>query len=410
MCAKSRNPSPHPKFIKKGGDSQVIYVGIDIHKEKCVASFVDVGTGSIWVVHFFATKPSIEAFARNHLGKDMVVGLEATSNTWFVATLLNKYVDKVIMVAPQKHRSRIKTDERDAQQIALSLAQRTYKACWTPTFSIYILRQLLGYWMNLQKGINILKNRLRATLMANGIALSQLTPFSKRGREEIEKKLKTLPRFIAWEISSLLKRLDTAESEKCQLESLLADIAKDEPLVHLLITIPGISFVSALFILSEIGDINRFGSPKKLVNYAGLCPSLYQSGERSYGGGITKVGRKRLRWILVQAANNAIRVEGRIRKFYLRLRDKKHHNVAVVACARKMLVIIWHMLKSGEIYKDCVERLYKKKARIMESETKEVPTVSLTHLISQLSDFLNREEADDLTSEAELREEVVKIS
>lgn len=387
-----------------------VYVGVDAHKEKCVACFLDTTSGESWTVEFLTRKKDIETFAQQWLRKDMVVGLEATSNAWFIAVTLAKYVRKVIMVEPRRFHDGVKTDQKDAERLAISLAQGTYKACWIPNVQTHVLRRIAGYWTDLRKEINRTKNRLHATLTTYGITLSNKTPFSKKGREELEEIIKTLPKFIAYEIISTLKRLDLAEEIKEELENLLAEIAKEEPLVHLLVTIPGISFVSALFVLSEIGDIKRFNTPGKLVRYAGLCPSLHQSGGKSYSGGITKAGRKRLRWILTQAANNAIRVEGRIRNFYLRLRDRKHHNVAIVATARKMLVIIWHMLQKGEIFRDCIERLYKKKARLMEKKAANAPAISLPDLIAQLMDFLHKEEADTPTGKAELWEEVVKMS
>jgi len=105
-----------------------------------------------------------------------------------------------------------------------------------------------------------------------------------------------------------------------------------------------------LLIKSEIGDINRFPNKFKLVSYAGLCPSIKQSGNKEIRGHITKQGSRMLRWILIQCANVAIRHDDYLRSFYLRIKRRRGHNIAIVATARKMLVCIYFMLKRKEVY------------------------------------------------------------
>jgi transposase len=396
------------KLVKKCKKYQV-FVGIDIHERLCVAAILNILTGEAKYVEFFTTKASIMAFAKAHLQKNMVVGIEATSNSFFVASILKEYVAEVIMLTPEKHKDGMKTDKIDAYRIAVSLAQGTFNPCWIPPDDIQSLRELIGLWMALNDLIIRLKNRIYAVLMAYGIKVSSKDLSSKKAEEEIRQAIEKLPFCAAYKLSKNFKNLKSAEEDKEELSYYLANIAKDNPQVHLLITIPGISFVAALVIISEIGDISRFSSPKRLTKYAGLTPAIYQSGKRSYTGGITKAGRRRLRWILVQAANNAVRVEGRLRKFYLRLKEKKGHNKAIVACARKLLTIIWYMLTKGEVYRDCLERLYTKKKRITEKKAEKFVAPLLSDLASEVIEFLRREDAPPPTIEnAEVIERLVK--
>ena len=76
----------------------------------------------------------------------------------------------------------------------------------------------------------------------------------------------------------------------------------------------GIDYFSAMMISCEIGDLNRFSSPQKLVSWAGLCPSVHQSGNSLYMGRM-KDGNKKVRWILIEAANTASRTDDRLRNF-----------------------------------------------------------------------------------------------
>ena len=82
-------------------------------------------------------------------------------------------------------------------------------------------------------------------------------------------------------------------------DAYLRFVARDNLVVQTLISMPGIDVIAALYLVAEIGNQSGFPSPKKLAKYAGLVPSLYQSGERSRNGRITKAGRNLLRWIMV---------------------------------------------------------------------------------------------------------------
>jgi transposase len=113
---------------------------------------------------------------------------------------------------------------------------------------------------------------------------------------------------------------------------------------------PGIGNVASIVIAAEIGEIERFSSPRKLCNYSGLVPGISQSGMKSYKTGITKQGSKLLRWMLIQCAQIAIRKENRFQRYFYRIKGKKHRNVAITAVARKMLYIIWFMLTNNEPY------------------------------------------------------------
>ena len=114
--------------------------------------------------------------------------------------------------------------------------------------------------------------------------------------------------------------------------------------VPYLLQLPGIGLVTAMTILSAIGEIERFPTAKKLVGYAGLGAKVHASGQTHRSGGITKQGRKELRRVLIEAAWIAVRYDQHWREQFERLayrigRAKSHR-----AIARKLLVVIWHVL------------------------------------------------------------------
>jgi len=120
----------------------------------------------------------------------------------------------------------------------------------------------------------------------------------------------------------------------------------------LLKSIPGVSTFSALVILAEMGDVNRFPDEKKIFSYAGLVPSVHKSGDKAYYGHITKRGSKYLRWILVECARIHVRkCNSEITEFYRKLKRKgKHENVAIIGAAIKLLQTIYYMHKKRESF------------------------------------------------------------
>ena len=157
--------------------------------------------------------------------------------------------------------------------------------------------------------------------------------------------------------ASLSRHIDTFTAK-------IASIAKDDQRVRLLMTIPGIDYLTALTIIAEIADIKRFSTPWKLVGYAGLACSQRDTGDKKRRGPITKQGSKWLRYAMVEAANTAIRCDERLKQFHDRIAPRRGPQKARVATAKEMLVIVWHMLTKSEPYRgmnrETVERKYER--------------------------------------------------
>src|SRR3982750_2562786 len=137
--------------------------------------------------------------------------------------------------------------------------------------------------------------------------------------------------------------------------------------VKRLMTIPGVDATVALSIVAAVGDFARFGTPTKLVRYLGLNPRVKQSGgQPAAHGPITKQGRSHARGMLVEAAWVAVKTPGPLRAFYERVRARRGMQIAVVATARKLAVLCWHMIARGEDYAFARPSLTAKKLRALE--------------------------------------------
>ena len=160
-----------------------------------------------------------------------------------------------------------------------------------------------------------------------------------------------------------LRLLANIEEELTATTDLIAKHAYHCPEVKLLMTIPGVDFTVAETVLSALGDIHRFPSADRAASYLGLVPSTHQSGENCYHGHITKQGSGHARWMLVQAAQHFDKHPGPVGVFFRRLSKKKNRNVAVVATARKLVTIAWHMLNNNEPYRYALPRTTQAKMR-----------------------------------------------
>lgn len=321
---------------------------MDIHKKYSYAAVVDETGEIIEERRVENSRESLEKFASKYKGAKAVI--EATSNYRFIYDVLEKYM-KVKLAHPYKTRiiaeARIKNDRLDAKMLVHLLRANLIAESYVPPKEVRELRDLTRMRKSLIEDRNRLKNRVHAILSRNGI-FDYPNPFTKKGREHLENL--DIPEIDRELLNANLSIINRINEEIKKIDGIIKEKAKEDNDAILLTTIPGISYYAALLIKSEIGDINRFPNKFKLISYAGLCPSVKQSGSKEIKGHITKQGSRKLRWILIQCANVAIRHDEYLRNFYLRIRRRRGHNIAIVATARKMLVCIYFMLKRKEVY------------------------------------------------------------
>ena len=148
-----------------------------------------------------------------------------------------------------------------------------------------------------------------------------------------------------------LAALDAMEEELTEAERALAAACLGDDGIRRLMTIGGINMPVAAIVLSAIGDISRFSSAERLVSYLGLDPRVRQSGDKpAQHGRSSKQGRAPARGMLVQAAWAAATTPGPLHAFFVRIQNRKGKQVAAVATARKIAVLVWHLLTKQEDY------------------------------------------------------------
>ena len=334
--------------------AMVRFVGLDVHTSAIEACVLDPSGQVLLRCRFPTSREEILAFANKHLGAEDEVCLEATTNTWAVARLLRPKVARVAISNPLTTKaiaqSRVKTDKVDAEVLAQLLRTGFLPEVWQPDEVTQRYRTLCSRRASLVADRTGVKNRIHAVLHQSLIQCPYSRLFSKKGLAWLQQEapLDELGREL---VESDLRVLDAIEAEIERLDKQLAQSAWQEDSVRLLMTIPGIDYTVAMGIMAAIGDHRRFNDPDKMASYFGLVSRTKQSGDKSYHGPITKQGSSHGRWLLIQAAQHLGRHPGPLGAFFRRLKKRKNHNVAVTATARKMVVIIWHMLKNNEPYR-----------------------------------------------------------
>ena len=330
----------------------IIHVGVDLHKSFCLVVSMDE-KGNILEKKKVSNSPEELTGYFKRYPKETKVVVEATGNWMFFYETIEHYLPNITLAHPLKIKAiaeaKIKTDTIDASTLAHLSRAGLIASAYIPNRQTRDLRELLRYRASLVAQRTSLKCKIHAVLIKNGCHIEVSDVFGKKGMEW----LRTIPlrQNYRLEIDGFLGVIKSIENELAVVEKKLNEEIKISEDGQRLMTIPGIGIYSAMLILSEIGEINRFSNYKKLCSYAGLVPSTFQSADKERHGGLTKQGSKWLRWILIENSHHIINKDERFNKLFERVRIKYGSNTGRVAVARKLLEIIWYMLTRKENFK-----------------------------------------------------------
>jgi transposase len=342
--------------------------GLDVHREFAqVAIWQD---GLVRQAGQIAMTPEgLRVFA-DSLAPSDEVALEATGNTHAIVRALRGRVARVVVGNPQKTRAiaeaKVKTDKVDAEILAQLLAADYLPAVWVADEDTQARRRQVARRAHIVRQRTRLKNQVESILHRNLIARCPAGDlFGIKGRRWLAEQ--QLPADERQAVRALLRQLDFHGQELRLIDAELARIALRCPDTKRLMTIPGVDVAVAMSITAAVGDFSRFSSPNKPVRYLGLNPRVKQSGDQPAAHGrIAKQGRAHARGMLVEAAWVAVKTPGPLRAFYERVRSRRGMQIAVVATARKLAVLCWHMITRGEDYAFARPSLTAKKLRALE--------------------------------------------
>lgn len=330
----------------------VRYIGMDVHREFAQLAVLEDGLvrdeGRIGV-----TPEALRAWAGG-LRADDQVALEATGNSDAIANLLLPLVGRVVVSNPSKTRviaeAKVKTDKVDARILAQLLAADFLPPVWLPDERTRMLRRQVTRRAHLVRQRTRIKNQVHAILARNLAPTPPVSDlFGRTGRHWLSRQ--ALPADERACVQALLRQLDFHGDELAVVDKELAVEAFADAAVARLMTIPGVDAIAGISIVAAVGDFTRFTDADRLVAYVGLNPKVRQSGNSApVHGRISKAGRAHVRGVLVEAAWSASRAPGPLRAFYQRIRSRRGFQVAVVATARKMTALAWHLVTKDQDY------------------------------------------------------------
>ena len=342
--------------------------GLDVHRDFAQVAIWQDGRVS-QAGRFVTTPEEVRAFA-DSLGPTDEVALEATGNTWAIATLLASRAGRVVVSNPAKTRAiaeaKVKTDKVDAAILAGLLAADYLPPVWLADAETAALRRQVLRRAYIVRQRTRLKNQVHSILHANLVPRCPAADlFGIKGRKWLAEQ--DLPQDERAAAAALLRQLDFHAEELRLIDRDLGQVALKREDVRRLMSIPGVDATVALSIVAAVGDFTRFRTPEKLVCYFGLNPRVRQSGgQPASHGRITKAGPAHARGMLVEAAWSASKAPGPLRAFYQRVRARRGMQIAVVATARKLAVLCWHLMIKGEDYAFAMPSLVAHKQRKLE--------------------------------------------
>jgi transposase len=329
-----------------------IYTGLDLSRKRLdwqalSADGTLVGAGAV--------PPDADGLA--HLVQrladaEVLAVIESMNGARFVHDRLELAGWDVRVADPQRARAlaplACKTDRIDCWVLAELARRDLVPEVWLPDPCVRQERERARFRLHLVKHRTMLKNRIQQTLIAHGQAPLGVGLCTHKGRA----RLATLELPQPWRgtVQASLLLIDSLEQQIDALERELRRLGAEHRYVPLLRTVPGIAWVLAYTIASEIGDITRFPNPRKLIGYTGLCPRVYQSGEHDRRGPLAKNGPAYLSWALVEAAHTAARLAP-YRELAERQRARHGRRGAAIATltiARKLAEAIWWMLTRNQ--------------------------------------------------------------
>ncbi len=336
------SPAPQPSC----------FVALDLHKHYLVVGAVDAKQQVVMPPQRI-TLVEFATWAPMHLSHHDAVVLEATTTAWRIYDLLHPLVATVTVANPLLVKliaaARVKTDKRDTITLARLLAAQLIPEVGVPPHPVRELRGLLAHRRRLINQRRQAQNRLHSVLHRLNIAPPDGDCLALRHREWWSQlALSSSNQLRVQHDLALLEMLDRLLGE---VDRDLAQLSTQQPWadqVPLLLQLLGIGLIVAMTLLAAIGDITRFPTAKQLVGYSGLGARVHQSGQTQRGGGITKQGRREIRAVMVEAAWRASANHPYWQAQCERLKHRIGPQKASVAIARKLLVVVWHVLTKQE--------------------------------------------------------------
>ena len=331
------------------------YVAVDHHKRTSYIVIMNEQGEIVKEKNVLTKQRFVRAFLGEKNGKERVGVLEAGFNWTVMYDWLSEELDEVQLAHPAKVRAIAeavkKNDKVDTRTLADLLRGNLIPQVYVPGKETHRAKQTLRHRMFLVRLRTMVKNRIHAILhrypdmvhpkrnsdafSVTGLRWMRLIKLSKNDRKILNEEL------LLYE--ALVERIRSSDR-------MIRDLARDDPRVPILESVPGIGKFFAVLLANEIDNISRFRNAKKLVGYAGLAPTTRASGDKCFHGHLSRQRNKWIRWAMIEAVWPAIRKDASLFEYHMKIKSRKGANTAKIAVARRLLVIIYRLFQQGRPY------------------------------------------------------------
>jgi len=331
------------------------HIGVDLHQRFCYLTAVDASGRKLKQGQVVNEGAALRSWLGQVPGPRQVV-MEASGFWPAFARAVGPEAERLVMVHPQRMKAiasaRLKNDKVDSETLAQLSRADLLPEAWMANQGTQQVRLLTRLRITLGQQRAKAKNQLQAVLHQEGFVKPVADVFGKKGRAWLaELALSAAARVVVEVWLKVVDQMDQAIAEQTRA---LEKMAEEDARARWLRTVPGIGAYSAMVILGEVGEMERFASKRALASYAGLTPSVRESAGKRKRGGIGHHGSGTLRWIMLQVAQVACRHSPAAKAWYLRLKRRKPAQVALIALARKLLTAVWALLRHGVCFEENV--------------------------------------------------------
>ena len=346
--------------------------GIDRHKRSSTISVMDRDGKEI---QFIQSCIDLNHYIRT-IGPEDAVVFETGLGSFYWADKIEETGAQCFVINPYRFRiikdSWNKTDKIDSRNMAKALwvhvitGEFGLPVVHKPSSEVRELRRFFSLHGNLNKHLVMLKNSIQAVVTENGKVLTveeKKQLFNERFGLRLLNKLDISDASrISIRISLEILWKVQKEKEGLVKEIIYAGKAFEKE-VKLLISIKGVSALTALAFLSDVGDVRRFKTTRRMNSYLGLVPRLKESGDSSRSGHINRASRKTTRTILTQSLVQAMYASPYLNNYYESIKERRGSGRARIALIRKLCGIMRRMILTGEVFNTVNNVLYEKKKR-----------------------------------------------
>lgn len=338
-----------------------VFISFDSHKRYTLCSVEDAGGKIMEETRIEHERGAISGYLKR-FPRGNAVAVETIGNWYWIVDEIEAAGMKPLLVHARKAKMMLcsanKTDSLDVRGLNRLQRNQVLPTVWIPPGDLRDRRDLPRTRMRFVQLRTNLKSRLHATLDKYAIGAPDVSDiYGKKGRAELEKSLEQLPENTRFAARLQLAQIDALETEINAINARMEEQFKKNEEIILLETLPGIGFILAVVVWTEIGDITRFGGCQRLAAYAGTTPRVHSSGGKSRHGHLRVDVNRYLKWAFAEAANsisaNHKKLPHRhVSAMYVKIRARKGHQKAIGAVARHLAEAVYYVLSNKKAYVD----------------------------------------------------------